>query len=307
MPTEAELRQMASEAVPKTTDIYYVDYRDNLNHKCYEEAAEAVLQGGEPYEFIQMIDESIWDWDVDINQYMMDAKATISSRLEGYDEGQIEDIDELINEQTDYIRELIFDRDHSTPVDDLIRNTRDYTLRVHLCSNYEGLDSMWNIRRSGATYDDYMKQMVDALNLNPALVKQELDNVECECVGEWPDMPDRNGNEFVSYLHFGRELNESCSLSQLCLIGTLDPAELKDFTGKIKFFKGANLGLFNPWNGSGSMIEMSLLKDMEIDVNKLGESEYDHFSAHIDSQHHYSMDSVYGPTRKFWGEGVTLS
>lgn len=312
LPTKDELWEKLKEALPATTSLYYVDYRDDLNQKTYETFAENVLQGDDPYGFEDAVSESIWEWDnwETVREYMKDAMKSVLSDYDNsgdYDEGQVEDIEARLEDLDDWLRDLVRDRDDSTPVKDLMSNTTDYTVRVHLMSNYEGIDSAWDIRRSGVTYDNYTKQMIDAMNLNPATFKKDLIRYGFDVAGRWPNKTNRDGKGYVSSEKLIRELNETCSLNQLVIIGTLDPAELKDFTGKIKFSKGAPVGFFSSWNGSGSPIEAELLRDMVIDVNKQGETCYDKFSAHIDSQHGYSMDATYGPTRKFWGEGVTLS
>jgi flagellar biosynthesis chaperone FliJ len=96
--------------------LYYVDYRDTLENSL-DKVQEAIHGKHEA------IDDMFMDWDT------FEAEKEILNQLKGKmtDEFEIDDneADKLIEKYEDDIKDEIRNRDESTPLKDIIRNTRD--------------------------------------------------------------------------------------------------------------------------------------------------------------------------------------
>ncbi len=150
--------------------------------------------------------------------------------------------------------------------------------------------------------------------LDPQTLKKALVSKGFKVSGSFPTIKSRIGKEYVSYSDFIQELNNttsSCNL--LTFVGLADVRDFLTHDKKktiITIPKGNSCGLFDSSCGGGSLIECTLLRDFTIDTATLhGEkSIYDSWSIDIDSQGNgYSIDSVYGVTRQFWGKEITVS
>ena len=149
----------------------------------------------------------------------------------------------------------------------IIRNTPDVVLRITLHSNYEGVN--WAERGTGDFKDsDYMKQVKKLLRgkYEQASFQQELDNIMSSC------------NQFVFLL-------------KVPVANIIDIAQKQ--WDKITIPKEAWAGFFDKWNGSGSVLEVKLLKDITI-KRQWGPTEYDSVSIHVDEVESYSVDETYG-------------
>jgi hypothetical protein len=297
-------------AIPKSVTLNYVEYDDKLSEDQLV-LVNDVLNMKLKYESFV---DGIYD---DINPWLMDCssdairmyQSEIKSALESQQDLEITPED-AISENEDLIRDTLYSRDSSTPVKDLIRNTRAQPLRVEMHTNWEGLDSGYNLWRYGVAYDEYFKHIIDVLNLNPAKLKKVLLAHNLECTGAWPNRKARDGKEYVSYEALVSEMeNTTSNCNRLTFVGLFNVSGLEDYKGKITFPAGNCVGFFDSWNGAGSMIEMELLRPLTINFNKAqyGQTEYDSFNAYLDNTKSYSIDSVYGVTSKFWGNQVATA
>ncbi|OON98907.1 MAG: hypothetical protein ATN35_03180 [Epulopiscium sp. Nele67-Bin004] len=104
--------------------------------------------------------------------------------------------------------------------------------------------------------------MVDALNLNPKRVKELFESEDIECVGEFPDLAERDGNELVSYDSFATEVSNSISPANLLtFMAKVDVSELYErgfAVDEITIPKGNSCGLYSASSGGGSLLEMVL-------------------------------------------------
>lgn len=294
-------------AIPKSVTLNYVEYDDKLS---VDQLALVNDVLNMKLNFESFVD-SIYD---DINPWLSDCacdsismyQSEIKSALESQQDLEI-DAEDVLSDNEDLIRDTLYNRDDSTPVKDLISHTRTQPLRVEMHTNWEGLDSGYDLWRYGVAYDEYFKYIVDVLNLNPAKLKKLLLTNSIKCTGTWPNRKYRDGKEYVQYEALISEMeNTTSGCNRLTFVGLFNVSNLEDYRGKITFPKGNCVGFFDSWNGAGSMIEMELLKPLTIDFNKAqyGETEYDSFNAYLDNTKNYSIDSVYGVTNKFWGNQV---
>jgi len=181
-------------------------------------------------------------------------------------------VEAFFEEHDDEIRDEIRERDDSTVVNDLIKNTDDIPIRIEMLSDFDCINSNWFESQSGYSYEEsYFGDMVDALKLNPAKVKRMLSDKGYKVYGRFPNKKYRNGKELVSYEDFYQELiNSCCEANLLTYIGVVNLKDLYDADFKIKEViipKGNTCGLFSSMYGGGSLLEMELKQDVRL---KLG-------------------------------------
>jgi hypothetical protein len=73
--------------------------------------------------------------------------------------------------------------------------------------------------------------------------------------------------------------------------------------------KGNSCGLFNYWNGGGSMLEMTLKRDLVLPLRLPRKTEYDSFELFVDERNcntGYCIDEVYGMITGAWGKEIRL-
>jgi len=304
-----EIKAIVMNAIPAKVTLNYVEYDDKLNSEQLTSVNGVLNMKLSFNDFVDEIYSKLENWliqssDISVEQYTKE----IEIALENAPDMKL-DAEAVADDLNDFIRDMLHDRDDSTPVTDLIRNTGTQPLRVEMHSNWEGLDSGYNLWRYGVAYDEYLKHIIDVLNLNPARLKKLLLACNIKCTGAWPNRKYREGKEYVQYEDLVSEMaNTTSGCNRLTFVGLFNVGSLENYKGKITFPKGNCVGFFDSWNGAGSMIEMELLRPLTIDFNKAqyGETEYDSFNAYLDNTKSYSIDSVYGVTSKFWGNQVSI-
>lgn len=108
------------ELLPKVTSLFYIDYRDSLDN-----SLEQIQQCISDQSYLP-IDEVLDSW-TDSTAYESETyllKELKDDLIRSYDLDDAE-AEELINEHEDTLREILRDRDESTPLRDLLRNTSD--------------------------------------------------------------------------------------------------------------------------------------------------------------------------------------
>lgn len=212
-----------------------------------------------------------------------------------------DEVEAFFEEHDDEIRDEIRERDDSTTVNDLIKNTRDIPVRVEMLSNYDCINSCWLESQGGFRYkESYFRDMIDTLRLNPAKVKKALTDKGYMVYGRFPNKKYRDGKEQVSYEDFCQELeNACCGANLLTYIGLVNLRDLYDADFKIKEViipKGNTCGLFSSMYGGGSLIEMELKSDVRIRLDKARKDGYG-FRLRLDnerSEYDCSIKHVYG-------------
>ena len=222
-------------------------------------------------------------------------------------------VEAFFDEHDDEIRDEIRERDDSTMVNDLIKNTNDIPVRVEMLSNYDCINSCWWESQSGFRYkESYFGDMIDTLRLNPAKVKKTLTDKGYTVYGRFPNKKYRDGKEQVSYEDFCRELEHSCcGANLLTYIGLVNLRDLYDADFKIKEViipKGNTCGLFSSFYGGGSLIEMELKSDVRIRLDKARKDGYG-YRLRLDnerSKYECSIKHVYGVCDTFFGKQVNI-
>lgn len=304
-----EIRKAFVDRLDEKYELVYIDYNDTFNHsgktiqKCIDNKSGDTL-----YDY-----NSHW-----LNESASDAALYCLNEIKDniLSEKKLEHLHPFIEEwletdgNKDEIRYMIEDRDISTPYKDIIKQTH-LRSRAMLYTNYDCLVSNYDMGNTYA-YEDYFKDIVDVLFLNPSTLKQTFIRHGINTVGRFPNLAYRNGREAVSYDDFASEMLNMCCYGLLTFAGMLPLDELYDNNFEqithITIPKDNYCGMFNDWNGGGSLMEMKLLRDLTIKVRRSRMTEYDKLELYVDERgcDGYCIDDVYGMDYTFWGKPFEL-
>lgn len=251
--------------------------------------------------------EAVWEWysDAEWNSVHAAVEELRDACLrKGFTDNQIT---RFFNRHTEKIEDEIRSRDDSDVITTLIAHTDVVPIRVEMLSNYDCINSHWLKSQNGYRYGhSYFGDMVDALNLNPRKVAGIFRQHAIKCVGVFPDIPERDGKEQVSYEDFLQEVqNSCCGANLLTYIARIDLRELYDADfalDKIVISKGNVCGLFSSMYGGGSVLEMKLLQDIVLDL-KIAD---DHGYRLTLDQEECSVKRVYGVLDSFFGSTLKI-
>lgn len=210
------------------------------------------------------------------------------------------------------LADIIRERDNSNPIKECLSRT-EMRCRIELYSNNESLASNWDIGNT-YVYNGYFKEMADLLCLNPAKIKKEFLKSGIKVAGKWPNYTFRDGNEVVKYEDLAQEMANQTSYCRLTFMAMLPLMSLYkhnfDTPDYIIIPKGNDCGMFSSWVGGGSMLEMTLQRDLRIPYKRMREkNKYDYVNILVDerkSGYGYCIDEVYGLTRECWGKELVL-
>ncbi len=285
-------------------NLLSVGWRDNLNEhttiimECLEKRSAGPLHGFFDTYFGNTESEAVDE-----------AVSQLKSALErdGWDE---EDIEAFFTEHEEEIRSEIYNRSDNDDIEDMLRYTADIPVRIEMLSNYDCINSHWFEGEGGFSYEEsYFGDMIDALGLNPIKVEQLLASHGDKVCGCFPDMKERDGKELVSYEDFYEEyINSSCGANLLIFMATLNPVRLYEagfqIPSKLTIPAGNKCGLFSSTYGGGSILEMELLRDVTIDLER---TEYPKYRLEFESGGgSYSIWQVYGYDRDCYGKPVRI-
>ena len=300
------MEKLTADAVIKMMDsrytLVYLDRSNNLENSI-EVLGECVANKNQ-----DALYDHISDWFMDCED---DAIVAIVDGLkeELYEQGYAEQyIDDFFDENDDEIRSAIYGRDDSNRLDNLIGYTKPLPIRVEMHSNYDCINSHY-FEETYSYEKSYFGDMVNALNLNPAKVKEVFDQYEIESVGNFPDLSERNGLEYVDYVEFATEIvNSISSVNLLTFTAMINVAQLQEHNFSIDTIiipKGNECGLYSPSQGGGSIMSMELKRDITI---KLNADDYDYFSLQIDgdTDRAHSMKEVYGMVDSAFGKLISI-
>lgn len=222
-----------------------------------------------------------------------------------------EDVDCFFSIHGDRLREEIYVRDISDPLRELIRNTGDIPVRVEMVSNYDCINSHWLESSDGYGYrETYFGDMVDALNLNPARVKTLMAGYGERMTGRFPARSLRNGREQVSYEEFYREIvNSCCGANMLTYVAVVSLEALFDADFRpheIIVPKGNFCGLYSSEQGGGSLLEMTLLRNVTLRLGVKGCRSFRLAMDCDDSPYGFAIRDVYGVSDSFFGGALRL-
>lgn len=306
--TSTAIKQAFMENMDKEYHLIYTGYRENFNHS--GETIQKCLDAKS--------DEALYDtlWEADARRegsgYVLEEIrdrilcAAAYELLHPYIEAWLEEDD-----NKEAVLEAIEERDNSNPYMEMLSRSR-IRARVTLYTNYDCLPHNYDMGNT-YSYDGYVKDIIDVLCLNPAKVKQAFNEKGIGTTGRWPDKKNRNGKEAVRYEALSDELLNQCCYGLLTFMGLMPLAEMYSHNfaeyKTIIVPKGNNCGMFNDWNGGGSLMEMELLRDLYIPAEFPQKTEYDRSEICVDEPgcgHGYCIDEVYGLIPSVWGNEIKL-
>lgn len=302
------IRQAFTDNMDKEYSLIYTDYRDN-----YDESGE-LIQKCLSVKNDEALTENHWESDARrtgseyaLKSLQQDVLSDSKyEHLHPYIEDWLEEADNK-NE----ILEIIEDRDTSKPYEEMLGRSKVYG-RAMLYSNYDCFPRNYDMGNT-YYYDDYLKDMIDVLCLNPAKVKQMFNKKGINTTGKWPDKYRRNGKEAVRYEDFADEILNQCCCGLLTFMGLMPLTDL--YKNKFKEYKtiivpkGNNCGMFNSWDGGGSLMEIELLRDLSIPVEFPRKTQYDRCELCVDEPrcgNGYCINEVYGLMSSAWGKEIKL-
>lgn len=302
------IKQAFLENMDKEYELVYTDYRDN-----YDDSGN-IIQNCINNRNAEAIENNQWEAD---SRYEGSTRELEELKNKILSFPEYEYLYPYISEWLDdednryYVINTIEERDISTPIQEIIERS---WLRSRAClyTNYDCLPHNYDMNNT-YYYDEYFKDIIDVLCLNPKKVKETFNKKGINTIGRWPDKRSRNGNEAVSYADLADEiLNQSCygllTFMGLLPIKSLYENNFEEYKS-IVIPKGNNCGMFNHWNGGGSLMEMELLRDLYVPVRFSGKTEYDRFEMCVDERgcnNGYCIDEVYGLIRSAWGKEFQL-
>lgn len=167
--------------------LYYVDYRENLD-ECLEKVQDAIHGDHEGLDGITM------DWDIyeTEKEYLKQLQKKLEQHF-GIDEDEAK---ELIDENEDDLRNELHERDDSTPLSDLMRNTGDqvffYDTGVEIGDMYAPLKNRVRdvkkaikILQKNKEFDSTIKELVENASYGGRLVIYFRDSLK-----EWTELDD---------------------------------------------------------------------------------------------------------------------
>lgn len=302
----AAIREAFIDNMDREYSLIYTDYRDN-----YDDSGELIQKC-----LNTKSNKALFD-----NHWESESRRTGSEYTFKYLQDKIlsdskykhlhSDIEDWLKDNKDEIIDIIEDRDTSDPYKEILEQSKIYA-RATLFTNYDCFPDNYDMGNT-YYYDEYFKDIVDILCLNPAKVKQVFNQKSIYTTGRWPDKPKRNGNEAVRYEDLADEMiNQSC-YCLLTFMGLMPLTDLyKNNFGEYRTIiipKGNNCGMFNSWNGGGSLMEMKLLRDLHIPVQFPRKTKYDCCEICVDEPqcgNGYCINEVYGLTSSAWGKEIQL-
>lgn len=286
--------------------LVWVDYRDNLDNN--HDLLQQCLEKRSCEELWSKVEEWYDDAEWEATQEIIGKLKRDCIDFHDFDRDEVE---AFFEEHDDEIRSEIWERDDSTTVNDLIKNTDDIPVRIEMLSDFDCINSNWFESQNGYCYEEsYFGDMVDALNLNPAKVKKILVDKGYTVYGRFPNRKYRDGKEQVSYEDFYQELvNSCCGANLLTYIGVVNLRDLYDADFKIKEViipKGNTCGLFSSIYGGGSLLEMELKQDVRLKLGMEGCNGYRFRFDNERSKYECSIKHVYGVCDTFFGNQIGI-
>ena len=199
------------------------------------------------------VEENIWEWNLD---YICDLEYQLLDNMK-QEFPELEDFDvvDLRDEFLDYLG-------CNMNIEQLLNNTT-VRMRIVLHSNYEGYLAL----EGEGLESDYFKELYP-------LLKGKVDEKSLK-----------------------QEINNSMYCSQFIFYGSVNMGDIYkyDFENwkEITIKPDCMAGLFDSWNGSGSILETKIIKPITL-KKQWGSTKYDSVSILIDEAKKYSVEETYG-------------
>lgn len=216
--------------LPGSVYLYYVDYRDNLDGRSNAELLQKCIEKNS----LQPLDEVVYDWwDCPTHEYMEEIRKAMKE----------DGLEEVYEENEDYIRDWLCDNDKSTPVEDLLRNTGNITFFYSLGLDVDGWHSgdwLFGVPYRGESEKMAVYRIARKLGIKKGSTNYErIEELVSEAGG---------GGELRIY--FETSIDELISGAEENRLYWTNEDGKQDFKS-MRFFGDVKLALYNPGEGSG--------------------------------------------------------
>lgn len=269
----------------------YVDYRDKID----DSTAQEILESDSPRDALI---EKLWDWyqeaewdilDDLVDDFKKNVDLELFRQADIIEDGNIDDY---------MIRDIFQDTVY-------IDYPEDWALGQEFCFNVivSNGDDNYDFWLNEHIIDDNGEVDIDAEKAGIVwLAKQQGYSLE-QVVGSLMGESAKEPKTFLETVRQEVDNGYGCEALTFCVKMTLGRAiELKEKmeespSGSIVLNKNVECGLFDPWNGGGSVLEISCEKDVEIPFSNI-------WKVYIDerrSNRYDSIHNVYGVNDLLWG------
>lgn len=232
--------------LPDYVNLYYVDYRDSLDNSM------DVVQKCVAKNTLMPLEESVYDWwDFPEGEYLDEIRRKMAE----------DDLEYLFDENEDGIKEYILDHDKSTPVEDLLRNTRQVTCFYSFGKDVCGYVDDWLGSCRGESEE------VTAYKIRRFLGIQK------------GSKEDEKIHDLVAQAYTGGDLRVyfNANIEGLIAGNKYWEAEYKKDFRSIKLDGVVSIGVIDTNNGSGDFQEIEVHKSFPFNRNNLFISELEHW------------------------------
>lgn len=216
-------KEEIKELIPQRVSLYYVDYQDSLDD--HHEIIQRCVSEGKLTSLYENIGEWFQDGSYESENYYKDELVKDIARKYDIDEDEAE---ELLDEYDDFIRETLHDRDASTPLSDLLRNTQDFI--AHYDTGYEVESGSWSWTDAEIRLERY--KIKKFLGVNHSDLDKDIDMMIRQA--------SYGGNLLI---FFNLDINEFTDQS-------FEPKSIR--------FRNYHIGIIDHCNGSGDVMHMSM-------------------------------------------------
>lgn len=283
----------------------YADYRDELDNKTATEILESQNPSESFYEkIIQCWDDCILDYE---DEHIKNIKASMLEADDGlFPDGMNEEDEEIL---VDEFREIAY---FVPPYKHYLKQ-KFYT-NIMVDTGDGNYDYVLN-----SVYPGWYGRYGDTINDNASIVwlakQQGYTKTQLKNALKLGDMKDPKGfleTLRVELANEGSHMNTLCFLAEMTLEelikvnelirfrdkdGVMYDAKERKYCGYLVIDKKAETGLYDPWNGGGSVFEIELEKDIRLPIKFIR-------SALPDGGDGWSLDSVYGMCGSCWRDDV---
>jgi hypothetical protein len=258
----------------------YVDYSDSLTEKQLEVISKSE---NKMEQFFEELEE--------YSMYSADyAEDEIMKEIERHwDEDEHGEFDEYAEIAREFVRENV---DFNFPYDHYLK--QDVKVNLMLDTGDANYDyTLNNFYSYNASQDEEISSESSII----WLVQQQ--GYTKEQLTEFLKNDDDHESKFLKSI-----TQELCNVStHMNALTFFVKMTLKDFIDlhddpyeNLVLSKGSNCGLYDPWNGAGSTLEITLDKDVVIPSKFI--------KAHVDGCRGYGVDSIYGMSGSFWKDTI---
>lgn len=289
----------------------YVDYRDEISPDDILSYYDSYQEDKEGYtSFKDYLDYKIFD------EYYLDYDSNFfdSIRTDVYQTDDKEIIDQYF--ETDNLYEDLEECGYNGvafDIVDLLSNTNIYVNIMFATDKEQNYDmssiasAYGNDWQSPFEYfayneDEYDNAFTYLIHQQGHTVKEVLEGCYAHPKGflETNDFVDSVVNEIVNNPSEMCELTALVRLRGQQIVDFIDRKE--NGKGYLEFDKDTEIGLFNEWNGGGSLLEITLEKPFIVPVSMIRD-----FQIEGAKNQYYSVDSVYGLVGSCWKDSLSYS